>query len=1028
MRGDWNILMKAKGMSAGANGSQQAASASTGQPAEATVQPADATIQPADATGPEDSATAVKQVSFPIVGIGASAGGLSAYSSLLKALPADTGMAYVLVQHLDPKHDSMLPELLGRTTAMPVQEIRDDMAVQPNHVYVMPPNHSLALLHGKLHLMPRPEAPGMHLPIDDFLRTLADDMQSNAIGIILSGTASDGTFGLRAIKAAGGITFAQEEASCEYSGMPHSAIAAGYVDFVLPPEDMARELARIAKHPYLLHELRMSREEEAIQPGDSLNKIFVLLRTRTGNDFTYYKHATIRRRIRRRMALHQIERMEDYVRYLQLQPKELDALFQDLLINVTSFFRDPETFDALKREVFPRLLEGRASDQPLRIWIPGCSTGEEAYSLAIALFEYLGEKISDTHVQIFASDIDSTAVGKARAGFYPENISEHVSETRLKRYFVKTGDSYQICKSIRDVCVFAVQNVIKDPPFSRLDLVSCRNMLIYLSAVLQKRVLHTFHYALRPGGFLMLGTSETIGSYADLFSMIDKKNKIYLKKSITKRQVFDFGTAPSVAPLAGLEPVELSRQAPEQNLQHEAEAVILANYGPPGVIINHDMQILHFRGQTGPFIEPASGSASLNLLKMARQDLLMDLRAAVYEAVKTGIAVRHNGVRIHQQDGACRLVNLNVVPIAIASAAEPYYLVLFEMASEPIYPGRKTGKAGAKKANENDQANPRDQHIRELEQELQNNREYMQSIIEAQEASNEELQSANEEIQSANEELQSTNEELETAKEELQSTNEELATINEEHEIRNQELVAANNDLINLLSSMELAIVILAEDMSIRRFTPMAKSLLNLIDADVGRPIGNIRSNVGIPDLDSRVHQVISSTESQSLEVKDREGHWYVLRLRPYRTLDNRIEGVVMTFIDIDSVRDVERLRKALEQERRLAAVVRDSSDAVAVLDFDRRIQAWNKRAAEMYGYTEAEALQLDGSKLVAGRSAEAMQQQVMLLQKGQTVAPAESWRVTRDGREIRVWMVISALRDEEGKPVAMAITERELT
>lgn len=968
---------------------------------------------------------------FPVVGIGASAGGLSAYTKLLKALPIDTGMAFVLVQHLDPKHASMLPELLGRTTLMPVIEIRGGIQVEPNKVYVMPPNHSLAILHGRLHLMPRPDALGKHLPIDDFLKTLADDLQSNAIGVILSGTATDGTFGLRAIKAADGITFAQSEASCEYDGMPHSAIAAGHVDFILAPEEIAHELARIAKHPYLLQELRMPREAEGVLAGDSLNKIFVLLRSRTGNDFTYYKHATIRRRIKRRMVLQQIERMEDYVKLLQQQPKEVDALFQDLLINVTSFFRDPETFEALKAEVFPQLLQGQKSGQALRIWIPGCSTGEEVYSVAIALFEYLGEHAASARIQIFASDIDSKAVDKARAGHYPDGIRDDVTAARLQRYFVKIPEGYQICKSIRDVCVFAVQNVIKDPPFSRLDLVCCRNLMIYLGAVLQKRVLHTFHYALTPGGYLMLGTSETIGSYADLFSLVDKKNKIYLKKSVATRLAYDFNSSPHLAPLAGEESAEATRLSPALNLQQEAENMILANYGPPGVIINQELQILSFRGQTGPYMEPAAGSASLNLLKMARQDLVMELRSVVHEAIKEHRSVRKEGVRIQQQDSDYRLVNLQVMPLASAQAAEPYYLVLFEAAGGLVVSEKKTAKKKAKggtgDADKDNISDPRDLRINELEHELLSNREYMQSVIESQEASNEELQSANEEIQSANEELQSTNEELETAKEELQSTNEELATINEEHEIRNHELITANNDLSNLLASVELAIVILREDMSIRRFTPAARTLLNLIDADVGRPIGNIRPNVTIPDLENRVRQVIFSMAVQSLEVKDRDGHWFLLRIRPYKTFDNRIEGVVMTFIDIDSVKDAENLRHALQHERRLAAVVRDSGDAITVQDFGGRILAWNRRAVEIYGYSEAEALQLNSSAMVAERSLEEMNKMLQQLQQGQKMQPCESWRRCKDGREIKVWLTASQLLDESGQPAAVAFTEREM-
>ena len=955
---------------------------------------------------------------FPVVGVGASAGGLDAFTKLLKNLPADTGMAFVLVQHLDPKHVSLLPELLARASAMPVVEISDGTRIAPNHVYVMPPNCSLAMLHGVLHLMPRPDEHGKHLPIDDFLRSLAEDRQSNAIGVILSGTASDGTLGMKAVKAESGITFAQSKDSAEYDGMPHSAIAAGHVDFVLTPEDIGKELVRIARHPFLSLEETGPRGELVSEGGDNLNKIFVLLRSRTGNDFTYYKHSTIRRRIKRRMVLHQLEKMEDYVKYLQKQPGELDALFQDMLINVTSFFRDPETFEALKQEVFPILIEKRPDEHPLRIWVPGCSTGEEVYSLAIALLEFLGDRSSNLQIQIFASDIDDKAIDKARQGVYPEGIRDDIAPERLQRYFVKTPGGYQISKAIRNVCMFAAQNVTKDPPFSRLDLICCRNLMIYLGAVLQKKVLRSFHYALLPGRFLMLGTSESIGSFADLFVTVDKKNKIYTKKSAAALPGHDFTSPDHVAPLPAAELTASKRPPSAHDLLHEAERLILSAYGPPGVIINQDMQILHFRGQIGPYIEPSPGSASLNLLRMARQDLVMELRAAVNQAVKARSQARKEGVRIRDADGY-RIVNLQVLPLAAEGAVEPHYLVLFE-------PGSEITAAAPRDAGAHDATEASILRIKELEQELLGSREYMQAIIEEQEATNEELQSANEEIQSANEELQSTNEELETAKEELQSTNEELATINDEHENRNQELMNSNNDLANLLASVELAIVILSDDLRIRRFTPTAKSLLNLIDADIGRPIGNIRPNVSVPDLEARVRQVIATMSVQSIEVQDRDGRCYSLSIRPYKTMDNRIEGVVMSFINIDSTKEAERLRQTLQQERRLAAVARDSNDAVTVQDFAGRILAWNRRAQEIYGYTEEEALGLNAGALIPEKAREETRDLIKRLKRGEQVPPCETWRRAKDGREIRIWLTTSVLLDESGNPASIATTEKE--
>ena len=565
--------------------------------------------------------------------------------------------------------------------------------------------------------------------------------------------------------------------------------------------------------------------------------------------------------------------------------------------------------------------------------------------------------------------------------------------------------------------LFAVKNVIRAPPFSRLDLICCRNLMIYLGAVLQKKVLHTFHYALLPGRFLMLGTSETIGSFADLFATVDKKCKIYTKKSAAALPGHDFTTPTRIAPLPAADQTTPARAPSGLDLQHEAERLILKAYGPPGVIINQDMQILHFRGQTGPYIEPSPGSASLNLLRMARQDLIMELRAAVNQAVKARSQARKEGVRIRDGD-SCRIVNLQVLPLAAEWAVEPHYLVLFEHGSEIATVAPPDAKAPNAKEN---------LRIQALEQELLSNREYMQSIIEEQEATNEELQSANEEIQSANEELQSTNEELETAKEELQYTNEKLSTINEEHENRNQELMNSNNDLANLLASVELAIVILSDGLRIRRFTPTAKSLLNLIDADIGRPIGNIRPNVSVPDLEQRVREVIDTMSVQSIEVQDSNGRYYTLSIRPYKTMDNRIEGVVMSFINIDSTKEAERLHQILQQERRLAAVARDSNDAVTVQDFAGRILAWNRRAHEIYGYTEKEAIELNAGALIPEKAREETRDLIERLKHGEPVPPCETWRRAKDGREIRIWLTTSALLDESGNPASIATTEKEI-
>ena len=955
---------------------------------------------------------------FPIVGIGASAGGLNAFSQLLKALPIDTGMAFVLVQHLDPKHVSLLPDLIKRTTAMPVIEASDNLRVEPNHIYVMPPTHSLALLHGVLQLLPRPDVRCKFLPIDDFLTSLAQDRQNRAIGIILSGTGSDGTLGIQAIKTAGGITFAQTEDSAEYEGMPHSAIASGQVDFILPPKEIAGKLVQIAHHPYLKQQLANLTEDVPVKETD-LGKIFVLLRARTGIDFTYYKHTTILRRIKRRMVLHQLDELKDYVKFLRQHPKELDILFQDMLINVTSFFRDPESFEVLKKEVFPRLIEQLTNEKTLRIWIPACSTGEEVYSIAIALFEFLGNQVNAMHIQIFASDIDKQAIDKARQGICSHHIDEAVGIERLARFFIKTTNGYQICTSIRDVCVFAVQNVIQDPPFSRINLICCRNLLIYLNTSLQKRVLNTFYYALRPNGFLMLGTSESIGSEAQLFSLIDKKNKIYLRKSQEN---------PANTDLPKILPTPQSYSAfyphskdilPAMQVQQAAENIILEKYGPAAVVIDQNMHILYFLGQTGPYIEPATGSASLNLLKMVHPELIIELRALVHQAIKDNSSVRKEGLRMHH-NGGYKNLNLQILPLVSPITMVPSYLILFE-------PGAEIPARQSPLQSEDACKDARDLRISTLENELLTEREYMQSIIEEQEGTNEELQSANEEIQSTNEELQSINEELETTKEELQSTNEELTTIIEEHENRNQELNLINSDLINLLASIDTPIVILHKNLSIRRFTPAAKVLLNLIDTDTNRPISNIRPNLVIPDLERELKQVIESAVTKSIEVQDDNGHWYLLRLHPYQKQDKNTDGVVMVFIDIEVIKDNEQLRNALQYERRLAAVVRDSNDAISVQDFNGHILAWNQRATKMFGYTEDEALQLNANQLIPDIAREEMHTLLKQLQNGQIILPCETLRCTKEGHLLKVWMTTSILKNDAGNPAAIAITEREI-
>ncbi len=897
------------------------------------------------------SAPAPKNGSFAIVGIGASAGGLEAVTQLLKPLPADTGLALVLVQHLDPTHESALTAILARATAMPVAEARHNMSLVPNRVYVIPPNKLMGISGGRLKLSPRGDTDTL-LAIDHFFRTLAEEEGNRAIGVILSGNGSDGTQGLLAIKAAGGITFAQEERTAKYPGMPASAITAGCVDFVLSPDRIARELARLAGHPYIAP---LGEPEEPERPAEekAVEEVLMLLRQRMGVDFTHYKHATLRRRIQRRMVLHKLDTLKEYTAYLRSHTAEAKELYTDILIHVTGFFRDASVFQVLKRKVFPRLVRHKEPEDPVRVWVPGCSTGEEVYSLAIALIEYLAERKLNHPLQIFGTDINDPALEKARAGVYPENIKTDVSADRLRRFFVKAERGYRINKSVREACIFARQNVVVDPPFSNIDLISCRNVLIYLGPALQRKVLPLFHYALRPDTFLLLGASETVGSFCDLFTLMDKKAKIYVKRGTRTRPLVAFGPGlPEAQVEPGPAPAPAAALVPSlADVQRQADRLLLTNFSPPGVIINRHMEVVQFRGHTGPFLEHPHGEASLHLLKMAREGLALDLRTAVSKAMKQNIRVRQEFAHV-RQNGETLHVTIEVIPFNSPPAAEKFYLVLFETAGEAAKaaPARKRAlaKPGAP-------AGAEPAELGRLREELAATRESLQAIIEEQEATNEELRSANEEIMSSNEELQSTNEELETAKEELQSTNEELTTLNDELESRNSELETVNNDLHNLLASVNIPILILGHDLRIRRCTGMAERAFNLIPSDIGRPITDINLPLNVPDLKKLVLEVIDNLATKELEVKCKENRWWSVRIRPYRTTDNKIDGAVLAMLDIDALKHTVQLAS---QGRAFAeAVIAAMPQPMVALDKDLAVEMVNPAFCRTFAINPAQAL-----------------------------------------------------------------------
>jgi len=913
--------------------------------------PEDASAEPAEASAASSP--------FPIVGVGASAGGLEAFTQMLGALPVDTGMAFVLVQHLSPTHESLLSEILSRTTALPVIQVQDEPRVMPDHVYVIPPDRNMIISQGNLRLLPREAARNQHRPIDFFLRSLAEDQGHRAIGVILSGSATDGTLGLGEIKAEGGITFAQDD-TAEYPSMPRSAIASGCVDFVLPPREIATELGRIARHPYVAPAAPAGHKRAGAAEPD-LQTILEILHRGTDVDFRHYKANTLFRRISRRMVLHGIEGLQDYARILQEDAGEVEALYQDILINVTSFFRDPETFEAIQAKILPKLLEDRSRHDPFRVWVLGCSTGEEAYSMAITFAEIAESRGSQVPVQVFASDLNGTGIEKARAGLYSKSIAADVSPERLRRYFVEVDGCYRISKPIREMCVFARHNVLSDPPFSQIDLISCRNLLIYLQPALQQKVMPLLHFALKPAGFLVLGSSETVSSYRDLFDVEDARHKLFAKKPGTHRVAVgraagrnlgrgELGPGPGRPQQSG-GPVELPR---------EADRILLSRYVPPGVLVGDNLEILQFYGDTGPYLTPAPGKASLNLLKMAKDGLLARLRSAVNRARKEKASVRQDGVWVQSESGA-REVSLEVVPVRGGG-----FLIVFEepRLSPPLPPKGTAEASGGEEPAER-------QNVR-LKQELAATREYLQSVVEQQDTANEELQSANEEVQSANEELQSINEELETSKEEIQSSNEELITVNDELQSRNQELNLLNNDLVNLLSSVDLAVLILGKDLRIRRFTQVAEKTFNLSPADVGRPISEIKLNLRVPDLERLLLEVIDTVSARELEVLDGRDCWYSLRIRPYKTLENQIDGVVIALIDVDTL-------KKLEEELRqrildLAAADRSKNEFLALLAHElRNPLAPLRNAIELLEVSGANGAAMGQARSMMGRQIQNM-------------------------------------------------------
>jgi two-component system, chemotaxis family, CheB/CheR fusion protein len=859
-------------------------------------------------------AAAQERVDPLVVGVGASAGGLEAFTELLSNLTSDTGLAFVLIQHLDPAHQSHLAELLSKATKMRVSEVKGETRVEADHVYVIPPGHNLSIADGVLQAPPRP-LNGRNMPVDSFFLALAADRGSESVGVILSGTGADGTAGLQAIKTAGGISFAQEKRTAKFEGMPASAIAAGVTDFVLPPAGIARQLVVFAHEARVPIEPRKANEKSA---EAELKKIFRLLRSATGIDFTQYKQGTLRRRIQRRMAIRGFKKLEDYRVDLEGNREEAKALYESFLITVTAFFREPPVFEELKNRVFPALVKDRAPADPIRIWVPGCSTGEEAYSIAICLTEFLADAEVSFPFEVFATDISETAIEVARAGIYPDAALAHLSARHLGRFFSKVEQGHQIAKIIRDGCVFARHNVANDPPFSHLDLISCCNLLIYLEAGLQRKVLSTLHYALKPSGFLVLGPSESTGTLSKSFEQVDSTQRIYSMRPEARTPALplseDHRSESRVAPR---EKIAGGRAGAE--VQKEADRLVLAEHGPPGAIIDDEMNIVQVRGHTAPYLELSPGEPTRNILKMVREGLIVGLGKAIRAARSTNSVAHEEGIRI-EDSGQLREVAIKVIPFT-GSSKERYFLVLFGS-------DRRNVGARAKK-----EPTPAGNGTARLRRELAATKEYLQSIVDDKAATLEELRAANEEAQAGNEEL-------ETAREELESANEELKTLNEDLKIGNLELSRVNRDLTNLLESISIPLVMVGRDLHIRRFTRAMEPLLNLIASDVGRSITDLQPQMELPDLRKLLLDAMEGGNRKPSDIRDAHGRWYSLRILPSVGADGKIDGAVLMLIDIDAA------KRGLDFAEAIVETVREP---LVILSPNLRVMSANRAFYETF-------------------------------------------------------------------------------
>ncbi|ABL65805.1 chemotaxis protein CheB [Chlorobium phaeobacteroides] len=877
---------------------------------------------------------------FPIVGIGASAGGLEALESFLKKVPFPCGISFVIVQHLDPTHKCILVELLQRVTSMPVVEVADRMKIEINHVYAIPPNKSMTILHGVLHLFDPTEPRGLRLPIDLFFRSLADDLQQHSIGVILSGMGSDGTLGLRTIKEKGGCVFVQDPKSAKFDGMPQSAIDAGLADIIAPVEDLPYRILAYLKHIPSIRQDNSHLEDKTLS---GLEKIVLLLRRDTGQDFSLYKKNTLYRRIERRMGIHQIEKIADYVRFLQGNPHETTLLFKELLIGVTGFFRDPAAWETLKTRAIPTLLASRQADSTLRAWVAGCSTGEEAYSLAIAFIEAveLIRPRSDFRLRIFATDLDKDAIEKARSGIYPPNIASDLSKERLQRFFEQDEHGFRISKEIRETIVFAPHNIIMDPPFTKLDIITCRNLLIYMEQEIQKKLLPLFHYSLNPGGILFLGNAESIGSFSDLFDPLEVKTRLFRKLHKESQQdpvIFPAFFTHSENETSVIMNDRQKKPNPVVNLQSLADQIILQHYAPSAVLTNDRGDIIYISGRTGRYLEPAAGKANWNILAMAREGLRYELNLLFSSVLRTKQTSTKKGLCVGT-NGGTQIVNVTIEPLEKPELLRRLLLIVFTPVEKSKSETSKDNPLHISSGNN---------ILASLEEDLRVARDEIMTIREEMQTSQEELKSTNEEMQSANEELQSTNEELTTSKEEMQSLNEELQTVNHELQSKVSELSEANNDMKNLLNSTDIATLFLDDSLNIRRFTTRTASIIKLIASDIGRPITDIVTDLHYPALADDAQEVLRTLIFREKQVSANNDRWFSVKIMPYRTQENKIVGLVITFSDITTSKKLEACLR--ESEERFRFLFETMPEGALLQDSEGKILMANHEAERIFG------------------------------------------------------------------------------